>query len=61
MKDISPKVRNASAGAAASTVLLYLAQLAGVQMDEPVAIAIVTLVVFLTGYFTSDPLRARKR
>jgi hypothetical protein len=61
MRDTSPKVVASTVGCAATVCILYVASLIGVEMDETVAVAIVTLVVFLAGYFTTDPLRSRKR
>jgi hypothetical protein len=58
--NLSPKVISSTIASAAVIVVLYAASLAGLDMPEAVAGAIVTLAVFAAGYLTRDARRARK-
>jgi hypothetical protein len=58
--NLSPKVISSTIASAAVVVVLYAASLAGLDMPEAVAGAIVTLAVFAAGYLTRDARRASK-
>lgn len=53
----SPKVAAGGITGAAALVIVYVAGLFGLDVPAEVAIAAVTVVSFVAGYFTPDPLR----
>tara|TARA_R110000868_G_scaffold279524_2_gene539579 strand:+ start:7972 stop:8151 length:180 start_codon:yes stop_codon:yes gene_type:complete len=57
MQNISPKVVSSTIGAAAVTILIALAQLAGYDPTIELTGAVYVIVVFLLGYFRIDPTR----
>jgi len=58
MKNVSPKVAAATLAAALVTIIVWAASLAGVEIPEVVQGAIITILVALAGYFTTDPRRS---
>lgn len=54
---ISPKATAGGTAAAATTVLVWIADQAGIDLPVAVAGAFITVVAFLASYITPDPLR----
>jgi len=48
--EIDPKVTAAGVGGSAATVLVFVADLAGVELPPYVAAAVVTVAAFVAGY-----------
>jgi hypothetical protein len=55
---ISPKVTAGTLAAAITTLAVYLASLAGVDIPEVAQGAIVTILVAIAGYLVTDPRRS---
>ncbi len=58
MSSISNKVAASTLAAAIVTILVWAASLAGVDVPEVVQGAIITILVFVAGYMTTDPRRS---
>jgi len=58
MSTISNKVTAATLAAAASTLIVYGASLAGVEIPTVVQGAIITILVAAAGYVVRDPARS---
>ena len=58
MSSISPKVQAAALAAALSTLVVYCASLAGVEIPTVVQGAIITILVAAAGYVVRDPARS---
>ena len=57
MGTISNKVTAATLAAAIVTLVVWIASLAGVEIPEVAQGAIITILVAIAGYFTTDPNR----
>lgn len=49
-----PKVAAAGVAGAAATVLIFLFDMAGIDLEPATAAALVTVAAFLAGYFKKD-------
>jgi Flp pilus assembly protein protease CpaA len=58
MSSISNKVAASTLAAAIVTIIVWAASLAGVDVPEVVQGAIITILVFVAGYMTTDPRRS---
>lgn len=58
MKNVSPKVIAATLAAAIVTILVWIANAAGISVPVEVQGAVTTILVFVAGYLKLDPSRA---
>lgn len=58
MRSVSPKVTAAAVAAAIVTCLVWVASAAGIDVPLEVQGAVTTILVFVAGYFVSDPRRS---
>ena len=58
MKNVSPKVASSAIAAAVVSILVWLGQLAGVELPLEIQGALLVIVVFLAGYLKTDPRRS---
>lgn len=58
MRQVSPKVAMATLAAAIVTIIVWCASLAGVEIPELVQGALITIIVAIAGYITTDPRRS---
>jgi hypothetical protein len=58
MKNVSPKVASSAIAAAVVSILVWVAQLAGLDLPIEIQGALMVIVVFLAGYLKTDPRRS---